>query len=476
MNQKSSFIQILKSVPRVLTSDTNANTENFARREVSLQSIAQSGGGVRIAATTRIMDAKLDQELRSGLARTAYAESKSDQITQIVDVFGNPDSDASLNSRLVSLEVAFQTAEADPSSQANLQSIVNTSKSLTGYLASAQDKIQSTRIDADREIENAVNTLTRSLQKVEELNHNISSQHNRGQSTNGLIDQRDMIINEISKIVPVRTLARDQQNISLVTQNGFFLLDTTASSIEFESTRTIVPHMTAENGLLSGVEIDGEIVAADSTTAPLGGGLLQSLFETRDETAVSAQAQLDGIAFELAQRLQDPSVEVQLGMNPGLMTDRQQRVELVNVIGLAGRLQVNAQIDPYVGGDSTNLRNGLMATSSFAGDAAQLTRYLGAVSGTQLTQAPALSGATGSLGDLAGIIVSNFAQIEQSMVQDVAYSQTSLTHLQAEKANMGVNTDQELQNLMLIEKAYAANARVIQAVDEMMNTLLRIGS
>jgi len=39
---------------------------------------------------------------------------------------------------------------------------------------------------------------------------------------------------------------------------------------------------------------------------------------------------------------------------------------------------------------------------------------------------------------------------------------------------MGVDTDVELQNLLVIEQAYAANAKVIQAVNSMMNKILEI--
>ena len=38
----------------------------------------------------------------------------------------------------------------------------------------------------------------------------------------------------------------------------------------------------------------------------------------------------------------------------------------------------------------------------------------------------------------------------------------------------GVDTDAELQRLLLIEQAYAANARMIETVDDMMQALLRI--
>jgi flagellar hook-associated protein 1 FlgK len=41
-------------------------------------------------------------------------------------------------------------------------------------------------------------------------------------------------------------------------------------------------------------------------------------------------------------------------------------------------------------------------------------------------------------------------------------------------AQAGIDTDAELQSLLLIERAYAANARVIRAADEMLQQLLRI--
>ena len=41
-------------------------------------------------------------------------------------------------------------------------------------------------------------------------------------------------------------------------------------------------------------------------------------------------------------------------------------------------------------------------------------------------------------------------------------------------AKDGVDTDTEMQKLLLIEQAYAANARVIQTVDELMQQLLEL--
>ena len=43
------------------------------------------------------------------------------------------------------------------------------------------------------------------------------------------------------------------------------------------------------------------------------------------------------------------------------------------------------------------------------------------------------------------------------------------------KAQNGIDTDQEMQTLLVIEKNYAANAKVIQTVNDMIDTLIRLG-
>jgi flagellar hook-associated protein 1 FlgK len=49
-----------------------------------------------------------------------------------------------------------------------------------------------------------------------------------------------------------------------------------------------------------------------------------------------------------------------------------------------------------------------------------------------------------------------------------------LEELRALEMTDGVDSDREMQNLLLIEQGYAANARVIETIDELMETLLRL--
>jgi len=46
--------------------------------------------------------------------------------------------------------------------------------------------------------------------------------------------------------------------------------------------------------------------------------------------------------------------------------------------------------------------------------------------------------------------------------------------LKTQELQNGVDTDYEMQQLLLVEQSFAANARVIQTIDELIQTLLRI--
>jgi len=58
--------------------------------------------------------------------------------------------------------------------------------------------------------------------------------------------------------------------------------------------------------------------------------------------------------------------------------------------------------------------------------------------------------------------------------QSQTFQQNRANALREQELGDGVDTDQEMQKLLLIEQSYGANARVIQAVDDMMRRLLEI--
>ena len=72
--------------------------------------------------------------------------------------------------------------------------------------------------------------------------------------------------------------------------------------------------------------------------------------------------------------------------------------------------------------------------------------------------------------DLSALGSTARLQTDARLANRTAHSQS----LQQSLAANGVDTDAELQRLLALEQAYAANARVIKAADSMLNTLLEI--
>ena len=75
---------------------------------------------------------------------------------------------------------------------------------------------------------------------------------------------------------------------------------------------------------------------------------------------------------------------------------------------------------------------------------------------------------------ITSIYLSNLTQIATTGDQRLSFAAASRSELSQIELAQGVDTDAELGRLILIEQAYAANARMISVVDEMMQTLLRI--
>ena len=116
------------------------------------------------------------------------------------------------------------------------------------------------------------------LKQVEGLNTQIAKTVRLGRDASSLMDARQAAIDGISALVPVRSVPREDGAVALFTTGGTALLDKSAAELEFSGNAIIEPHMTLENGLLSGITIAGRAVKT-GMDGPLGGGALAAQFE-----------------------------------------------------------------------------------------------------------------------------------------------------------------------------------------------------
>jgi flagellar hook-associated protein 1 FlgK len=327
-------------------------------------------------------------------------------------------------------------------------------------------------MQADAAIARDASLLNNALQRIETLNSQIVRIEVATGDANALRDQRQAAIDSIAAIVPLRQVDRQDGQVALFTPGGAVLLDGSARDIGFTPTSLITPQMTLAGGALSGLQIDGRPVDLGDR-GPIGGGRLAANFALRDTQAPAIQAQLDGLARDLVERFQTADATLPPDA-PGLFTDAGGPFDPVNEFGLSARLSVNALADPEQGGALSRLRDGLGAAApGFPGDARQLQALSDALTNPAAPSSTALSGAARSVSGLAAHILSGVARARVSAEAEQGFSAARHDALRTRELEGGVDTDAEMANLLRIEQAFAANAQVIQAVDEMLQLLLR---
>ena len=149
------------------------------------------------------------------------------------------------------------------------------------------------------------------------------------------------------------------------------------------------------------------------------------------------------------------------------------------VVGLAGRIAVNASLLA----DPSKLVVYQTSPATASGDATRPNFIYDQLNGAALTFSPqsgigsAAAPFSGSIESFLRQVISQQGQAAQAadnlkQGQDVVFNSLQ----QRFNDGAGVNIDQEMANLLNLQNSYAANARVLSAVKDMIDTLLQMGT
>ena len=441
---------------------SNAMTPGYVRREAVLVTASGGQGGAVISEVRREVDATLQRMSRLENSRMTQYQSIQEGLTTYTAYLGQPGDGTSPADRFNDFQNSLTTLINMPSSNGAQTSVALAAEDLVRSVKGAATTLSTTLNDVNMEIRYEVADLNTALYQLRDLNAS-GSGFTPGSLEAAQFDEKvDTILDQISGIVDTRIHRSSNGSISLYTVSGAALLE-----------GRVVQDVTFNPS-------DGTLMAGSQDITPFKDGVrgiqhgsLAGLSELKRETIPQFSQQLDEYARGLIQTFEEADDSLAPG-EAGLFTDNGIAFDPANITGLASRLQINSKISSTGGAEVWRIRDGLGATSPGAGsETVQINAFLAGLD-------TAMNAATGTgipaevtLRDFSAEMITSQAATRARAENDYnAAASAAEVVMSARRNSEGVNIDDEMQQLLLIEQSYAANSRVLTAVSEMIDTLI----
>ncbi len=445
-----------------------ASDPSYARRITLVETLYD--GGSRVAGIRSATDLALQE---ADLAATAQAGAES-ALAAAFDrmhvVVGDPQSETSPAALVSALQGALVQATAQPSNPLGAQGAVGAADTLARALNAATIATQTARADADRQIGDQVARINALLADFDRANTQVVRANATGAPANDALDRRNAILKELSGYVGIATLNGKNGDMSIYADGGATLYQGGPRSVTMESTATFAAGV---NG--AAVYIDGVAVTGPTAGMALRAGSLAGLARARDEAAPAFQSQLDEIARGLVVAFAEssPSAPDRTGLfawsgGPSLPA-------VGAATGLAGSIRIDPAVDPAAGGNALLLRDGgiggaayIANTTGAAGYSDRLSALAQSLAAPQTFDANAGLGSVATLAEYAAQSTGWIEARRQSATQSSVQAQALSEQAGAALSNAaGVNIDDQMAQMLQLERSFQAAAKLIATIDQM---------
>lgn len=425
----------------------NANTPGYSRQTVNLterdpltiQTLSsvtgagsQVGLGVDITDIGRIRDQFLDVQYRTQNTQTNGDNTSSTLLGQVQAALNEPSS-SGISGALSAFWSSFQALGTDPTNQGALQAVLGAGQTVATGLNTLGSELQTLQ----SQVTGQYNSLTdpnsgpiaSDANQIAALNTQIAQAQVNGLNPNTLLDQRDQLIDDLSQYSAVNVTSQ---------ANGMV-------NVSFGNAATAAAGGTADpTPLVNGGSAD---LTDNLTTANLSGagGTVGALLKlnTYDPSTGTNSGQIEGYLTSL----NTVTNNLVTSVNNAIATADPSGATAPPFFTTTGTTATTIAVNPSLSS----------ASSPYTAAEAQA--------------AEALRG--GSADQSYNALVTQIGSDVQSTQNAQQTAQSLLTAISNQRQSVsGVSLDEEMTNLITYQQAYQASARVMNAIDTTLNTLI----
>lgn len=189
---------------------SNMNTEGYSRQRTiyktvtpeNIPGVGQLGNGMTVSTIERIRDEFLDFQFRDNQATLGYWEKINDLYDSIQNYISEPLS-SGIRSAMDTFFTDLQTLQQTPEDTAARRSLITSANSLGSMLSNLVSSFDTYTESMNMEIQQSVSDANAMLHDIAALNRQIYEAEALNQNANDLRDQRDVIIDRLSKMMDI---------------------------------------------------------------------------------------------------------------------------------------------------------------------------------------------------------------------------------------------------------------------------------
>ena len=417
----------------------NASTPGYHRQQVVLQTggsrSMQIPTGVMVDTIRRMQSDYVDRQVRTAHDWLGDWEYKKETLQQVEAVLSEP-GELGLSTYLNRFWNAWEELSASPESQPARMAVVESGVALSDRFHALSQSLRDIQLGADQGIVDNTAKINQLAREVSVLNEQISRAAAGGYPPNDLLDQRDVLLDELSTLAGIQISGASEGELMICLSGKTLVQGVHVNEISVQ---------TGPGGW-------SQLVwAEDGSPVEITGGQVAGQLQIRDETIAGYIQSLDQIAQTVADR-------VNALHSTGKTADGSPAGNFFLTGATASTIQVESGLIANPSGVATS------ATDN-PGDN-QLALAIAAIQGEALidnqTIGTAYSGLVGAIG----------SHSREAISRCDAYT-LSFDQLNAQRESVsGVSLDEEMLDMVKFQQAYAASARVVTVINEMIDVII----
>ena len=244
----------------------NAQTPGYSRQRANVVTTRPFGGnskydscaygqigtGAQITQINRIRNEFIDYQVRAETTNQGTLNSTYQYLYQVEDIL-NETTSTGIQGALREFYDAFQELSKAPEKDSNRTVALKKAETLANALNTRYNQLESKKEDAQKELKNEVCEINDMLDKINDLNKQISRVSAIGMQPNDLLDSRDYLIDQLSEKFGVKIDKQNNNTIDLSSSEGLDKVGVLVNSNpngeynRFSYVNSVIPEYDANN-------------------------------------------------------------------------------------------------------------------------------------------------------------------------------------------------------------------------------------